>query len=499
METTFDQVLRDLSALARPARTGDDARDARVADETALADLVEALARDLHASRGGAPRGAMLSGAVIKQVVSVYRALGAHSRARHHLLRLLAASGEHDALAAYAELIASEPPGDSSEAALAFAPLFQHRALAAEVLFPKLWECLERPATAALVLDLANFLSRRGQVAVHPGASRARQLAALLGGLVNRLARLQEHPEEFSHSPSALRTIVGESMGLVVALCDALALIGDTSVTGKLHQALELTHRRVRTEAAFALARLGDDAGVEALARMAAEPSARSRALAYLEELGLADRASEADRSPAARAEGELAAWLAQPTNFGLPPSAIELIDARRQRWPGYAEAVDCYLFRYEYAWRGRTQSNIAIVGPALHAIAADLADLPPADIYAAYAGWSAEHEEIDETAAEAFTPSQQAAWRTLYAELTDAGYDDPRPVKCASFFGETHWVATARRGEQPGVLVYDGTHAEWQPSGVGSRPLGPTEIYQIHKGRRLLRAFNSAPPRQAP
>jgi len=491
MESTFDHVLRDLSALARPARTGDDARDARMADERALADLVDALARGSDASRGDRLRGALLSGASIDRIVSVYLKSGAHSRARHHLLRLLAASGERAALAAFAELFAAEPPCNSSEAALAFAPLFQHRALIAEALFPKLWECLEHPATAALVLDLANFLGRGGQVAVHPGAPRVGQLAALLGGLVNRLARLQEHPEEFGGTPAALRTIVGESMGLVVALCDALALIGDTSVTGKLHQALELTHRRVRTEAAFALARLGDDAGVDALARMAAEPSARSRALTYLEELGLADRASETDRSPAARAEGELAAWLAQPTRFGLPPSAIELIDERRQHWPGFAELVDCYLFRYEYAWRGRARSNIAIVGPALHAIAADLADLPPADIYAAYAGWGAEHEEIDETAAEVFTPEQLAAWRKLHLELAGKGYDDLRPIKCARFFGETHWVAAARRGDQPGVLVHDGTHAEWHPSGVGSRPLGPTEIYQIHKGRKLLRAFN--------
>jgi hypothetical protein len=500
MESLFDHVLRDLAALARVARTSD---DARMADEHALADLVDALVRE-SASRGDTLHGASISGASINQVASAYRALGARSRTRHHLLRLLAASGERAALAAFADLLAADPPAQSSEVALAFAPLLQHRVLHAEALFPKLWDCLEQPATAVLVLDLANFICRRGHMAVHPAAPRVARLAALLVGLVNRLARLQEHPEEFGRTPAALATIVGESMGLVVALCDALALIGDTSVTGKLHQALELTHRRVRTEAAFALARLGDDAGVDALAQMAAEPSARSRALAYLDELGLTDRASEADRSPASRAEGELAAWLAQPDRLGLPPSAIELIDSRRQHWPGFAEMVDCYLFRYEYVWRGRTQSNIAIVGPALHSIAADLADLPPADIYAAYAGWSAEHEEIDETAADALSPAQQAAWRELRLQLLRGGFDDLRPVKCARFFGEIHWVATARRGDQPGILVYDGTHAEWHASGVGNRPLGPTEIYQIYKGRKLLRAFNSkdvtsARPRPVP
>ena len=38
---------------------------------------------------------------------------------------------------------------------------------------------------------------------------------------------------------------------------DALALIGDRSVTGKLYQALELGHRHVRAEAASALAPSG--------------------------------------------------------------------------------------------------------------------------------------------------------------------------------------------------------------------------------------------------
>jgi hypothetical protein len=169
----------------------------------------------------------------------------------------------------------------------------------------------------------------------------------------------------------------------------------------------------------------------------------------------------------------------------------MELIDARPQHWPGFATPVDCFLFRYEYALGGRRRSNIAIAGPVLYAIEADLADLPPADIYAAYAGWSAEHDEIDETAAEELSPAQDAAWQELRRELSGEGYDEPRPVKCARFFGETHWVATARRGDRPGILIHDGRHVEWHPLGIGSRPLGPTEIYQICKGRKLLRAFN--------
>jgi hypothetical protein len=476
MDTLVQNVLSDLAQMARGAPG---AADARGAGDAALAQLVESLVG-----------GASLDGRAIERIAATYRKLGAPNRMRHHLLRLLASDGRPAALTAFVELVSADPPASANDAALAFAPLLRERFVAAEALFPKLLGCLEHPATAALTLDLANFFVRSRRVTPHPAVPRVAQLAALLGGLVSRLARLQERPREFG-PPDQVQAIVGESLGLVVALCDALALIGDTSVTGKLHQALELTHRRVRTEAAYALARLGDEAGIDALARMAAEPSARSRALACLEELGQAQRANEADRSPVARAEGELAAWLAQPTQFGIPPRSIELVDSRRQHWPGFAGGVDCYLFQFEYMVGSRARSNIAIVGPTLHALGADLADLPPSDIYAAYAGWSAEHDEIQETAADQFSPEQRAAWGHAAARLAAGGYDEITPVVCGRFFGETHWVALARRGGLPGMVVDDGRHIEWSPRRAGRLPLGPAEIHQIHKGRKLLRAFN--------
>jgi len=63
----------------------------------------DALARDSATSSGEVLDGASISGASIDQIISAYRRLGAHSRARHQLLRLLAASGELAALAAFAD------------------------------------------------------------------------------------------------------------------------------------------------------------------------------------------------------------------------------------------------------------------------------------------------------------------------------------------------------------------------------------------------------------
>src|SRR5439155_443086 len=118
--------------------------------------------------------------------------------------------------------------------------------------------------------------------------------------------------------------------------------------------------------------------------------------------VGRLDRADEADQTPLARAEGDLAHYLAQPSLFGIPPAAIELVDQRRQRWPGCDQPVDCFLFRYEFHLGERILSGIGMAGPILHAMRADLSDLSPLDIYAAYAGWCSEHAEIRELANDA-------------------------------------------------------------------------------------------------
>ncbi|HJT34533.1 MAG TPA: HEAT repeat domain-containing protein [Pirellulales bacterium] len=431
-----------------------------------------------------------LDSSTIDGIMRVYRSLGPGSRARHHLLRLLATAGTRTALAAFAELVASDPPRKSEDAVLAFVPLFQRPDYPPDALFPRLLDAQDDAAIVTAVLDLANYLTASGLTDRHPAAPRAARLVGLLGGLVGRLARLEEHPAEFAASPADLNAIVSESTGLIVAIVNALALIGEPSVTGKLHQALALGHRRVRTEAAFALARLGDETGIEVLAQMATEPVVRACALAYLDELGKLDCAPEPYRTPAARAEGELAARLALPTYFGAPPQALELVDTSRRLWPGCPEPVDCYLFRYEYRAGERSMSGIGMAGPLAHAFQVDLADLPPDDIYAAYAGWGTEHPEISELEADDLSPIQQAAWQSARQRLVEHDYHSPRLIKLGRFFGEEHFVAAAQWQERPGTAIVCGNQIEWHGHAGTPRSPGETEIYYLFKGRRLLRAF---------
>jgi hypothetical protein len=230
--------------------------------------------------------------------------------------------------------------------------------------------------------------------------------------------------------------------------------------------------------------------------KLAEEPVARLRVLEYARELGLADQIDPQWQTPQARAEAELAVWLAEPTQFGIPPASLELFDQRRQYWPGYDEQVECFLFRFIYVVGVRDEgqrslANIGIAGPLVHAFLADLADLPPDDIYAAYAGWQAEHDEIRQYDVARLSRSEKLEVQRLARRLHDAGYAAIEPQLMGYFFGDKALVATAELSGVPGVAVADFAEIAFFPRRHSRRPLGPQESYAIYKGRKLLKSFN--------
>jgi hypothetical protein len=427
----------------------------------------------------------------IADAVAAYRQLGPTSDSRHHLLRGLAADGSEAALAQFAELMADDPPHNARLADLAFAPLFQGPAAATGVLFPRLLDGLAHPSIAALVLDTANHAFRQGGIRPHPAVDRADQLTALLGEVVSRLRRLEERPGQFGQSAEQVRLVVSEGSALVVGLCDALALMAHEPAIGKLTQALSLGHRRLRTEAAAALARLGQSTGIETLLELTAEPVVRNRAVAYLDEAGQGERVPPERRSAAALAEGDLAAWLASPAQMGLPPQELTPIDSCRLHWPGFEAEVDCHLIAFEYRFPSGTLGGVGIVGPVTHAFPVDLEDLPPADILAMYAGWHAEHETLSETDFEDLPPADRGAFGPAAERLIADGFTDIRPAMLGRFFEDRTLVFAGRNRDLPCILLVEGDAVTCQPCGVNRRPLGPKEAYWLHKGRKLLRAFN--------
>jgi hypothetical protein len=434
--------------------------------------------------------------AVLAAIEPVYHRLGSASRARSQLLAWLATGASPAELALFGGLLMEDPPQDDQDVVQALAPLFQRQRTQAALLFPRLLHAMDSPALAAPILDLANFLTREKLVASHPAVDVAAELVNLLGELAQTLLRLEERPDQFGDSPQELSRRVARGVALAVSLCDALALIGDNSATPKLYQALRVGHRRLRTEAAAALVRLGEVQGATELAQLAAEPIARLRVLSYAEELGIKDKVDPQYATPEARAEAELSVWLAEPTQYGVPPTSCELFDHRRQHWPGFDQPVDCFLFRFQYVVTmdgtgEQSFSNIGIAGPLVHAFVGDLGDMPAEDIYAAFAGWHAQHEDIREFDVARLSKSEQLEVERLKRRLNDEGYSAIEPQRMGYFFGEKALIAGAQRQGVAGVAVADFKDTLFFPQRHHHRPLGVEEAYSIYKGRKLLKAFN--------
>lgn len=427
------------------------------------------------------------------QIVEFYRHLGPERPPRRQLLAALAASGKAPDVRALAQLLANDPPLDAADVSVALAPLIQNPQCRAESLFPDLLPALGHRQAAPAVLDLANYLKRSGRTARHPLAGHLPQLLTLLQGIVRQLHDLQTAQFHDATGARSLQRQIADGVVLACGLCDALGLIGNDDAQGVLREALQLQHRRIRVEAAAALGRLGDEQGAAVLAELARHASVRLRALAYADELQMLDAIDPEFRTPAARAEAEVASWLSEPAQLGMPPSDIELLDRRTLRWPSYDEPRDCFVFRFRYILPQGEYANVAIAGPLVHAFSADLTGLSIDDMYAAFAGWQALHTDIHEIAADDFTPAHAAAAARISRRLSEEGFGEITPAKLGSFFGELALVAAARRAGKPGVVVAGDDEAQWFALDTTSpRPLGPDEAYCIWKGQRLLHSFNA-------
>ncbi len=425
-------------------------------------------------------------------VADCYDQIRASLRGRHQLLVMLSIAGQPDHLHEFVERLVTDPPGDWPDVSYAISPLMRTRDWDVDTVFPRLLDGLSAPSVAAAALDLANFVTREGMIDRHPAADRTRALSILLGNVAGRLLRLEKSPQDFGDTVVKIQSVLGEGIALAVSLCDALGLIGDQSSIGKLNQALEIGHRRVQTEAAGALARLGDEPGKQRLLELAAEPSARLRVLAYAEELGFLDQVPEEYQTDEAKAVSELAMWLSQPFQVGLPPAELEVIDHRRQYWPSFTEPVETYLIRYVYrVGDQRMLSNIGIVGPVTHAFSWDLGNLPISDIYAAFAGWHAEHAEIFEVPVAHWNAGQQRAGRELARYVERDGFDEVRPEFLGIMLDEHALVGRALRDQKPCVFATDGLEIVAYPTSSHPSSLQAPDIWSIFKGRRMLRAFN--------
>lgn len=444
------------------------------------------------------------------QVEQLYLATDPESDLRNHLLRWIATEGSAQSLQLWTNLLCNSPPQHRLGIVLAFAPVMTR------TFEPEPWmltELLENATShsqiAPPVFDLLNFYFRHDKVETHPASARVDSLTNLLGSLVGQLAKIESGKFGPGMNAMKMNQQVSDSVALIVALCDAFALLDHKPAVPNLKLAMGLRHRRVQTEAAAALTRMDEEGGKETLVALAQQPVARMRVLAYAEELGFKDEISLELQGEIAVAESHLAIWLSEPNQMGLAPSDIQLEDNRELYWPGYEHPVQCYLFRYSYGTGEQAHSNIGICGPLTHAFAADMQGLSHDDIYAAFAGWQTIHHEIFQTELERARSidagkiaSLESALKTVLEHEGDSTKDSdddkessdsaqPDEVKVGNFFGEWVLISAGSRDEVPGTVLVDSQKSSWIATGNPQAPIDWSLAWSIWKGRELLSNFN--------
>ena len=429
-----------------------------------------------------------------ENVQTLYRYSPRDSDLSNHLLRWLAVEGSDEAIRIWTDLICDDPPEHRLGIVLAFAPLMQ------PAFQPPAWmlsqlvnHATSHSQIAPAIFDLFNYYYRHNRVETHPAEERINELVELLGQLVGQLGKIEEGNFPSELGVAKINQLVSDSVSLIVALCDTFAQLEYEPAIGKLHQALGLRHRRVQTEAAAALARMGDDLGKTTLIELANQPVARLRVLAYSEELGFKHEISLELQGEIAMAESHLAIWLSEPSQMGLAPSSLEFLESREMYWPSYEHPVQCYLFTYSYGSGDQTHSNIGICGPLTHAFAADLRHLSHSDVFAAFAGWQTIHNEIYQVSLNRAQQTFPNDWRRLIGNLEAEDFDHREFQTAASFFGELLLIADATKDGQTGTAIVDGQKASWFSHGNQNAPIDWQMAYSIWRGRQLLANFNES------
>ncbi|KAA5541024.1 HEAT repeat domain-containing protein [Roseiconus nitratireducens] len=489
--------LRELAAGDAPAAV---AILAQLADDPATLQesdpaIIGALLRVVHdlLIKDRAEQTDSMLGSLEPDVIDqIDRSLPAEVSNRHLLLHLLSLQRTDKALRVLVQILNDRPPTDWMDAGLVLSPLMQHDDWSVDAVFPEVLKSLSEPALAASLLDLANYLVRSGRVQSHPAAGMLDGLNELLGEVSRRLAFFEENPRAFGDDVPTVQKRLGEAVALAVSLCDAVALIGDESSIAKLNQTVALRHRRVQCEAAGALAKLGDEEGRKRLVELSEDPAARLRAIAYADELGFGDEIDPQQRTDQATAEAEMALWLSQPHQMGVPPTSVEVVESRRMLWPSFDSPVDVTLVRFEYNLGDRCYSNIGMTGPATYTMSCDLADMPVEDIFAIYAGWHADHPDIFTVAADSFNEAQIRVMEGFQQHLQHLGYEDIRPAMLGLFLDERAGMFTASREGTECVVATDGLETIDHAIAGRNRPLGPADLFNLYKGRKMLRTFNS-------
>ncbi len=219
--------------------------------------------------------------------------------------------------------------------------------------------------TRVAFLDMANTLAFSGAIKTHPFDTDE--------GKVSLQAYLQSDVSSYAHSATAALPFIKHA--------EALLQFSDN-------------HKDVwvRLESAWARAKLGQAAGVEALARAALDVHQSSRAIRYMEELKLDEHIPMDARGLDFSALAKMSEWLQHPNEFGRPASDLEVVDSRELYWPPVNETIRLSLVKYTYTDEEPVNVGVSMVGATTFALFGENSSEQSAEeLYALYCAWELE------------------------------------------------------------------------------------------------------------
>jgi hypothetical protein len=411
------------------------------------------------------------------------------------MLHLVAARRDAVAIHWLARELKESPCQSSPVVSIGLQPLMAPHPWPASTFFDLLGSSLLEPAQTVGLIELANQQVRLNPSTMHPLATQRETLRRLLGQVVGRLGVMEQDPGHYGKTIEEIQKMLDESVALVVALCDLVALMRDEEAVGKLRQAMTLRHRRIQVEAASALSRLGHEEGTAHLASLAKEPSERMRVISYATRDGGLEAIDPEYRTAEAEAESLMSLWLAARHNLGMPPEHLEVIFSDQLFWPGYQEPQNCYLVFFRHAVPGGLIQNIGIVGPAVHCLPNSLIGLDAVDQLAAYAGWHVSHAEIWDCPWSEAASEIRSELQLLLDQLEKLHPDRIDPQWVGSLLGKPSLAARWSEGDRLGIVATDAEILWSVPIQMApedrTQPIDFQTALWILRGRTLLSHFN--------
>jgi len=195
--------------------------------------------------------------------------------------------------------------------------------------------------------------------------------------VVNKIARegmLKDHPFDTEDGIQLLRswlTCEDKDAYFAHSAAATLPFVSELHRAPLVELALEHSNVQVKLEAAWALAEIGEENGVNVLRFYTLAPQYSLIAQRYLNELDLYNKIPDKVCEPTFQATAILADWLAEQSDLRHPPDKMVVINHRQLFWPPTHDEREFWLIRFVYdeGVGGEYTEGVGFVGSGIYAM----------------------------------------------------------------------------------------------------------------------------------